>query len=90
MYYVNEIIKLYVIIDDEQPTFFSRSSLLMPDHKTVFDFTVECTNSIQILVLAGCTNWAIWADLRFGFVQFHRYTRVKLKCVLSLGGSNAS
>ena len=75
--------------------FFSWSSPLMP-------FCLLITKLFLILLYyvcgmyksnfnfgAGCSNWAIWAILRFGFA-YSRHTRVKLKCVLWLGGPNAS
>ena len=49
-----------------------RDAILSPDHKTVFDFSLLCLWNVQIQFQfwcsAGCSNWAIWADLRFGFV----------------------
>ena len=70
----------------------SNYALEPPNHKTLCDFTLPCLWNVQIqlqfwcwLFLLGRLGWFnIW------ICTFHRYTRIKWKLFLWLGGLNVS
>ena len=70
---------------------FSLSALTIdafwsPNYKIVFNFALLCLRMKESNSNfgAGCPNWAVWDDLRFGFV----HSTDILKRVLCLGGLN--